>query len=335
MNKYVTLIILLLVCAAHAGVSVSTSDNAALTNGAALGETAWQNPASATNWLWSKTATAVTLTNYTGPNAVVIPEMLDGLPVTGFGTVFSPGALGSSITSVSGKNITTVVASAFRKCASLTSVSLPLVTSIGDVAFRQCTSLPSAFFPLASSIGASAFRECAALTSVSLPMVTSMGVSVFYDCTALASVSLPMVTSIGDYTFVNCGLLTSVFYGANAPPEGTGIYTGATAVTNYVSTSTATGWGATWNDRPVVRMSVYADDLYAGGTDVVTRISSAVANHAAAADPHGDRAYADGLVTDMPGWGVTNGLLYLDAGSVTGLVFRLGPTNIYLWQVQP
>ena len=60
-----------------------------LTNGAALGETAWQNPASAADWTWTSNGREITLTGYSGPNAVVIPDMLDGLPVTGFGGIFT------------------------------------------------------------------------------------------------------------------------------------------------------------------------------------------------------------------------------------------------------
>jgi hypothetical protein len=111
--------------------------------------TAWQNPASATNWTWTKTATEVTLTGYSGPAAVVIPDTLDNLPVTGFGTIFA----GVAITSISGgANVTTLGNVAFYNCASLVYVNLPNVTTVADFegidegAFANCSALLAVYF---------------------------------------------------------------------------------------------------------------------------------------------------------------------------------------------
>jgi hypothetical protein len=184
--------------------------------------TAWQNPASATNWTWTSDGSEITLTGYTGPNAVVIPDMLDGLPVTGIGNVFTV----SLITSVSGgANVAT--------------------------------------------IGGNAFFGCTALTSVSLPSATTFVFSAFFGCTALTSVSLPSATTIGSNTFRDCPNLTAVYFGQNAPAEATDVYANAPNVTNYVTSPTATGWGAIWNSRPVLRLSVYADNFAAAGVGAV------------------------------------------------------------------
>ena len=43
----------------------------------------------AADWTWTSNGREITLTGYSGPNAVVIPDMLDGLPVTGFGGIFT------------------------------------------------------------------------------------------------------------------------------------------------------------------------------------------------------------------------------------------------------
>ena len=59
----------------------------------------WQNPAAAADWTWTSNGREITLTSYSGPNAVVIPDMLDGLPVTGFGGIFGGNP---DITSVGG-----------------------------------------------------------------------------------------------------------------------------------------------------------------------------------------------------------------------------------------
>ena len=203
--------------------------------------TAWQNPAASTNWLWTSDGVSITLTNYnfaTGGTDVVIPDTLDGLPVTSFGDFFSPGGLGSFATVVSsisgGNNITSVVGAAFLNCLSLASVSLPKATAIDYFAFNGCTNLSSVTLPLVTTIGSDAFGNCTALASISLPKVTAIAGSVFYGCTAL----------------------TSVTFDQNAPTVGAGVYTDAPGVTNYVTNPTATGWGATFGGMPVVRMDL-------------------------------------------------------------------------------
>jgi len=251
-------------------------------NGVPVLTNAWQNPASATNWTWTSDGTQITLTGYTGPNAVVIPDMLDGLPVTGFGAIFYGN---ESITNVSGgvnitsiaqnafrdcTNLTTVIlpsainigASSIRNCSALTSLTLPYVTSVGQDAFYSCTALTSVSLPAATSIGRYAFYSCTALTSVSLPAATNVVANAFYSCTALPSVSLPSATIIGSFAFYGCTALTSVYFGQNAPSEASAVYSGTTNVTNYVTNPTATGWGTTWNGRPVVRLPVYSDGFY-------------------------------------------------------------------------
>jgi len=195
-----------------------------------LWNAAWQNPASAANWTWTSDGKEITLTSYNFTSLdVVIPDMLDGLPVIGFGTIFSPEYAGSAVTSISGgNNITT--------------------------------------------IGESAFGDCTALTSVSLPNATTIGYLAFQGCTALTSVSLPNATTIGYWAFQGCPALTSVTFAQNAPAEATDVYMYSPGVTNYVTNPTATGWGATWNGMPVVRLPVYSD-FYNGNGAGLTNLT--------------------------------------------------------------
>jgi hypothetical protein len=269
---------------------VPTNDTrylAALTNAAefatvaqgALADTAWQNPAAATNWTWTSDGNQITLTGYStnAPNDVVIPDMLDGLPVTTLGNLlFSPGIAGSAITSVSGgANVTSIGSKAFDACADLTSVSLPSATSIGENAFHSCTKLASVSLPSAKSIARRAFDACAALTSISLPSATSIGTAAFADA-ALASISLPNATTIGNGAFDTCTSLTSVTFSASsAPTIGTAIFADSPNVTVYVTNPTATGWGATLGGQPVVRMPLTADSLTVSGS--ITAASGTVA----------------------------------------------------------
>src|SRR6266487_1854249 len=130
---------------------------------------------------------AITIIAYSGPGgAVVIPDTINGLPVTRIG------------------------GSAFYANTSLTSVTIPNnVTNIGDLAFDFCTSLSSVTIGnRITNIGNQAFYACTSLPSVTIAnSVTSIGNYAFYYCTNLTSVTMPnSLTSIGTYAFVYTSL---------------------------------------------------------------------------------------------------------------------------------
>ena len=84
-----------------------------------------------------------------------------------------------------GKNVTSIVGSAFQYCYSLASVTIPDgVTSIGNSAFYNCYSLANVTIPNGvTSIGDSAFYNCYSLASVTIPDgVTSISKSAFGNC---------------------------------------------------------------------------------------------------------------------------------------------------------
>jgi hypothetical protein len=263
---------------ALAAATAHTNSPAAHPDIRALIETAWQNPTNAADWTWTSNGREITLTNYSGPNAVVIPDMLDGLPVTGFGGIFTDNP---DITSVGGgANIKAVGDYAFFDCAALNSVSLPACTTVGDSAFAGCAALNSVYLPACTTVGDSAFSWCGALSTVSMPACTTVGDYAFYYCGSLNSVSLPACTTVGDYAFYYCGslnsvslpacttvgveafrncwALSSVTFGQNAPAPAANVFYYSTP-TIYVSNPHATGWGDTWNGRPVVRAASMAD----------------------------------------------------------------------------
>ena len=117
--------------------------------------TAWQNPASAANWTWTSNGKEITLTGYSGPADVVMPDMLDGLPVTGFGTIFAGDR---NITSVSGGQFITEIGNSAFEYSSLATAKFPWATTIGDYAFAY-TSLATASFPQVMTIGLARFRH--------------------------------------------------------------------------------------------------------------------------------------------------------------------------------
>jgi hypothetical protein len=258
---------------APTATNISESVLAPYTNSIA---TAWQNPASATNWTWTSDGTQITLTGYNFISMdVVIPDTLDGLPVTGFSATIFSGVegTGTPITSVSGgKNITTIGEAAFADCDSLTSIDLPQATTIGEAAFSFCDSLTSIDLPQATTIGGYAFSNCDSLTSIDLPQATTIGGLAFANCDSLTSIDLPQATTIGVSAFANCTSLTSIVWGQNSPTEPAGLYYGipANQVTNYVTNPTATGWGATFGGMPVMRMPIEAKEATIGTVISIT-----------------------------------------------------------------
>jgi hypothetical protein len=205
---------------------------------------AFVNPPDATNWGWTSDGASITLTNYTGPTDVVIPELLDGLPVTGLGVVFSSvygeNPMGESITSITGGSLIKEIPNfSFYFCTNLTNISFPAATSIGYAAFSTCTKLTDVSFPAVISIGISAFNSCEMLTTISFPVATSVGEGAFTLCNieTLTIDNFPVLTSCGPSAFSECGNLKDVaLYGPES--VATRLFWSCHALTN-VSLPTA------------------------------------------------------------------------------------------------
>jgi hypothetical protein len=119
---------------------------------------------------------SITVTGYTGTDtAVVIPDTISGLPVTGigFGT--------------------------FHGCTNLTSITIPNgVTNIDWFAFEDLTSLTSVIIPNSVvSIGSNAFAGCSSLTNVTLPnSVINIGFGLFEGCTSLIAITVDAFNAV-------------------------------------------------------------------------------------------------------------------------------------------
>ena len=190
----------------------------------------------------------ITITEYTGPGgAVVIPDSINGLPVTSIGD--SAFAF-QSLTSVTIPNsVTNIGEEAFQGCTDLTGVNIPNgVTTIGEDAFSDCYSLTAMTIPASvTSIGSDAFAACSSLSAITVDAlnpafssvdgvlfnksqtlliqcpggragsytipnsVTSIGEDAFSGCTNLTSITIPnSVTNIGEDAFQDCESLTSL-----------------------------------------------------------------------------------------------------------------------------
>jgi len=146
---------------------------------------------------------SIKIEKYTGTDTVVvIPDKIDGLPVTSIAGYAFSGTNVTSITLPSG--MTSLEAYALYGASKLTTVKFPSgLTSIGSYAFEFCTSLKSITIPnIVTSIGTGAFYGCNSLASVNLGTgMKTIGADAFTN-TALTSVTIPKsTTSIRDHAF--------------------------------------------------------------------------------------------------------------------------------------
>ena len=117
-------------------------------------------------------------------DTVVIPDRLNGYPVTSIGE-FAFDRLYSGLASVTiPEGVTAVKDFAFSDCGNLSFVSLPdSVTVIGAMAFRNCAALTSLTLPEnLEEIGDQAFMGCSRLTALTLPdSISIVGVNPFQN----------------------------------------------------------------------------------------------------------------------------------------------------------
>ena len=111
---------------------------------------------------------SIAITEYIGPGgAVVIPDTINGLPVTSVGGIAF--AYCDTLTSITIPNtVTNFGFRLFSYCNNLTNVVLPIgITYIGDYTFEDCTSLRDITIPASvTNIGEGAFLNCKNLTKV-------------------------------------------------------------------------------------------------------------------------------------------------------------------------
>ena len=165
----------------------------------------------------------ITITGFTGPaGSVIVPEIINGLPVTSIG------------------------AEAFYQCLSLTNITLPNnLLEIATGAFQNCGHLTGIVIPnQVRNIPDSAFSGCASLSTVTIPAgVTNIGSQAFMGCTSLSGITIPSsVVSIGPDAFFKCLNLLAVYFKGNAPTIGLYAFPSSSNCVLYYLPGT-TGWG--------------------------------------------------------------------------------------------
>ena len=181
--------------------------------------------------------TGVTITSCdTAATDVILPEEIDGMPVTEIGeAAFMNCEVITDV--VVPAHVTKIGESAFNGCAMLCVVTLPEgLTEIGKGAFESCTmlsqiTLPSTLTELPDAL----FYNCSYIPTLELPdSITAIGSEAFYSCTALTEVTFSAnLKEIGDYAFQNCQKLTEVMLPASCTALGKYVFDGCQALTNF------------------------------------------------------------------------------------------------------
>ncbi|MBQ7817771.1 MAG: leucine-rich repeat protein, partial [Oscillospiraceae bacterium] len=172
---------------------------------------------------------------YTGE--LVIPDTLDGYPVTAIGdnafydcNRITDVSISDNVASIGeyafgfchelanvkiGNNVTEIGAGAFFSCIKLAAFDIPdYITIIEADTFNGCDLLTEIEIPASvTSIGESAFM-CTSLVSITIPDgVSSIETYTFHRCYDLTNVSLPSsIVTIDNYAFNECTALTDVYY---------------------------------------------------------------------------------------------------------------------------
>lgn len=176
---------------------------------------------------------SITITGYTGPGGeVLIPETIDGLPVSEIGSKVFAGC--DSVISVTiPSSVTTIDLGSFAtsalECRSLNRIEVApsnaVFSSFDGILYDKnghllirCPGARVGSLTLPTGLttnGGHAFAHCVGLTTITIPdSVVSIGQSAFAGCSRLIGITIPDgVTGIGKWTFSDCTSLSSVVIG--------------------------------------------------------------------------------------------------------------------------
>lgn len=182
---------------------------------------------------------------------ILIPNKIDGLPVTSIGWRAFENC-GGVTKIVIPNTVTHIDMSAFYKCDNLREVVMTdSVTEIESSAFDGCKKLTTVTLPKnLTTIESMTFWNCESLTSITIPnSVTEIGLSAFYKCTGLRSVTIPRsVTTIKSSAFDGCTGLTTVKIPNSVTKIESDAFYKCDKLTVYCeANSMPSGWDSKWN----------------------------------------------------------------------------------------
>ncbi len=192
------------------------------------------------------------ITAYSGTDAViVVPWQIGGVTVTGIGDKDLPEGVFSSITSPN---------------TTMTHIYFPQTcTYLGRGCCIGASNLKRAIGEGVTEAGDSAFDNCGSLRVEigDLPNLVTIGVGCFNEG-GWAYIALPSAASLGSSPFSLSPNLRAVVFGGNAPSHGTDTFEDSPDVVVYRLHGT-TGWGATFEGRPVVTVNRLEDAYHSMG----------------------------------------------------------------------
>ena len=189
----------------------------------------------------------VTITNCSS-NAngnIVIPEEIDGLPVTTIGNDAFNGCTSMKGVTIP-DSVTSIGNGAFLACYNLVNIIIPdSVITIGQDAFAGCMKLENVVIGNSVTIiGDDAFGDCHYLTAITIPdSVKSIGEDTFYNCYGLETVTIGNgVTTIGEDAFRLCRNLEIITIGKNVKSIGKNAFNGCNIIDEVYYLGTKEQW---------------------------------------------------------------------------------------------
>ncbi|MDR1576591.1 MAG: leucine-rich repeat domain-containing protein, partial [Treponema sp.] len=232
----------------------------------------------------------------------------------------------TSLTSVSGKNVTHIGVSAFSDCTVLETVNITKAVTISSLAFWGCSALTAISLPVVQSIGNYAFGS-SGLVSVEIPAsLSSLGRAPFFRCTSLSS-----FTVNGNPQFSTGGGGTMLMNG-----DGTVLLSWPTASGN-VSLPSVTGISErAFSNNTLITISLPSAKTI--GTEAFAYCTALTAVELPAAESIGDLAfvYCTALTTlklpalPPPNLGVMLFAYTLDASAPTILSIKVPSVGAYV-----
>ena len=196
------------------------------------------NPASDFEYQITDDQAGIQIKKYVGSDqTVVIPQKIDGLPVTVIG---SSAFIECDITSLAmPDSVTNIYTYAMAGCQSLTEVRLSQnLQAVGECAFSGCTSLTQMDLSMDSltHIYDGAFEGCTSLRQVTFgDNVVFIGAEAFQECTSLQEAILPKnLKEVGDYAFALCADMQKIHIPKSLEIWGMYAFAGNTSVTEIV-----------------------------------------------------------------------------------------------------
>lgn len=152
----------------------------------------------------------ITLTNCLATNSIVIPDTIEGLPVTVLGDNLFQNSSSFEITG--GTNVQHIGYGAFQNCELLSSVIyFPNLLTLGESAYKNSNSSSTFTFNEGLiSIGKECFYNCINTGFNDFPSTLMLiGDSAFYNCSSMFSITIPDgIINLEDNTFIGCTLVT-------------------------------------------------------------------------------------------------------------------------------